>query len=192
MAYEPQGGPPRNMPSAKELVMRQAGIVPKAASHLLAKLANVPALVDITMRFLGVLRDSIRLGEYELGPPLLYASSFVIPGGATIVHPISVPADGEVTNFIFIADDISVPVVDARDLLVFLELSVGSQKFFSNEAGGVLGFPPISFAPFHQQGFLRRIRVRQSQEWKLSVRNDGVDDYNVTTWFTQYADYDAP
>ena len=193
MAYEPQGGPPRNIPSAKELEMRRAGLVPKAASWLLARLADVPRLVDLTTRFLGVLRDAIRLGEYELGPPFIYASSFEVPGGGAIVHPISVPADGEVVFFSFGTENITVPTTDPRNLIVFEELSVGSQKFFSNESGAFLVQPTSgSLGPFERQGFLRRIRVRQSQEWKFRVSNQGADTYQVSIFFSQYADYDAP
>ena len=75
--------------------------------------------------------------------------------------------------------------------IVIDSISIGAQSFFQNQNNGTpLGTGAQDKLPYLDDGFLRRIRVRQNENWRFAVRNLSPNDtYRVSVAFEQYAVY---
>lgn len=172
------------------------------------------AFVQGTVRLMGLLRDAVRVAQYDVGPVFMYSQQIIIKPGQSNVASVNIPQDGQVRSFRWICTNIGAdddtPPADLRNKAGVTSVGVASQNFYSAEGNNIVQFAggPTSYGPgvFNGtagganaatipvnalagslDGFARRIFIREGTNWKIGVKNlSTVDRYQVTFVVEQY------
>lgn len=163
-------------------------------SNIIGNLAGAaPRLIRTAQGLVGVLRDSIRLGQYDLGAPYWFGSGLQMAPGAT--GPLAFPQriSAEIRSIIPWCVNVSSPATDDTPQINFRSIATGATIYYEN-IGNVL--MPVFYSPptlngvqaqingvrlpFQSDGFGRRFFVRQNNQWQVDVVNNSTNDtYDV-------------
>ena len=151
------------------------------------KLLQIPKKISRTANgLMGVMRDAIRLGQYQVGPPYIYQESFVLNPNSDTEFSVNIDADGTIAMFNAIVERDATADTPPFDEAFVESIGIGSQLFYQNKGG--LAVSGLSFTSFPQfdQGLLRRIKVKQGDIWRIKAVNTGVETYRVSFSAEQY------
>lgn len=150
-----------------------------------------PKLWGRATSLLGLLRDVIRIGQYEVGEPLLWSASIDVPVSQTLELTANVPADGMVNAFRWAVENTT---ADA-DVDGYVDsIALGAQTLYRNVSGQVVtaagdAGPLGGFGmPFVAQGFLRRFPAYQNSSFLMRCVNLDADNvHRFSLYVEQYA-----
>ncbi len=151
------------------------------------KILAIPKKISRTANALmGVTRDAIRLGQYQVGPPYIYQQSFVLAPNSDTEFAVNIDADGTVAMFNAIVQIDATANQPAFDEAFIESIGIGSQLFYQNKGG--LAISGLTFGSFPQftQGLLRRIKVKQGDIWRIKAVSTSADVYRVSFSAEQY------
>ena len=200
--------------SASEVRGREYGMSSSAGLRLKNNIKKMieqmpPIFVQGTVRLLGLLRDAVRIAQYDVGPPFIYTQSIVLAPGAGNVFALNIPQDGTVRSFRWVVTNIgsddTTPPSDFRMLAGVTNVGIASLSYFSAEdnefvqwAGGPTswgpglngvsaGNQPVNALAASLDGFARRIDVAKGTNWKVAVVNRSPSDrYQIVFLVEQY------
>ena len=157
-----------------------------------------PAIVDVLGRFVGTMRDAIRVGQYQVGPPYVYSNAVTLTAGQNTVLPVNVPANGTIRSFQWGVFNQTATPADAVKLAGVTSVGTGALQLYeavgdafpqpaTSSSVTVPGpYPFTQGLPFMEDGFARRIDVAQGDIIKVACSNNGADTYQIVFFVEQY------
>jgi hypothetical protein len=124
------------------------------------------------LNLVGLARDVLRIGQAEVGPPMIWDGTVEVAAQTNQTYPFPTPKDGLVRSFcvhLEREDDVL-----AQPLAVVESVAVASHEYYLNVGGNALVSSPINAAlgiPAAVDGFLRRFPVRNDSTWQVRIAN---------------------
>jgi len=154
--------------------------------------------VGAAWNLVDTLADAIRLGQYDLGMPLVYTAAIDLVGGEARPLILNVPTFGVIQQMIPFVTPVEDVPSEARINAGITKITIGTTVFFlaqdgvmyrPHRAGFVAGFSPVANGigtAENMLGYLRRIPVAQGDTIQVDVQNVGGVGYQVGLTVVQY------
>lgn len=134
---------------------------------------------------LGLLRDTIRIGQTEVGVPFVWVGTAEVDAATVRQCTFPVPADGLVRDFRWV---LQVAPGEVAAVGAYVErVGLGAQDLFQNIGGQYAIVGAISpVLPKDEDGFLRRVAAYQNAAFIVNVNNPTDSKFVIAFWVEQY------